>query len=148
MAQQCGEPLDAGVPEAVVTAEPIVGALERPRIDAAVVDASTHCAFHKAGPLERLDVLRGGRERHAVRCGELGNGLLTSGEPAQHGAPGRVAKGSKDEVESVLLINHVVEYIFGSRFVNPLVECLRASLLQMTRIPKLVPLRTHSSHRC
>lgn len=122
MAQQFREPLDPCIPEPLIPAEPIVGALERPRIDAAVVDPATHGAFDEPGLLERLDVLRGGRERHAMWCGELGNCLFTSGEPFQHRAPGGVAECPENAVEPVRLFNHTVEYICGNAFVNHLVE--------------------------
>src|SRR5438105_3681334 len=123
MAEQLGEPPDARIPEAFVGAEPVVGALQRPRIDTAVVDASTHGAFHEAGPLQCLDVLRRRSERHPIWCRELADGPLPVAEPLEHGAPSRVAERPEDEVESPLsLFNHVVEYISRSAIVNPFVE--------------------------
>jgi len=86
------------------------------------VDPPTHGAFYEPGLFERLDVLRGGSERHPMRCGELRNSLFTSGEPFQHRAPGAVAEGSEDAVESVGLFNHRVEYNRGYVSVNRLVE--------------------------
>jgi hypothetical protein len=110
MSEQLDEPLDARIPEALVVTEPVVGALERPGVDAAVVDASAHGAFHKASPFERLYVLRRRGERHPVWRGELADGLLALGEPLEHRPPGVVAKGTEDEVESVWTFNHIVEY--------------------------------------
>lgn len=110
MSEQLDEPLDARIPEAFVVTEPVVGALERPRVDAAVVDASAHGAFHKASPLEGLYVLRRRSERHPVWCGELADGLLALGQPLEHRPPSGVAEGTEDEVESLCTFNHIVEY--------------------------------------
>jgi hypothetical protein len=76
MSEQLDEPLDARIPEAFVVPEPVVGALERPWVDAAVVDASAHGAFHKAGPLEGLYVLRRRGERHPARSWRNVNALV------------------------------------------------------------------------
>jgi hypothetical protein len=123
MAKQLDESLDTRIPEALIAAEPIVGALERPRIDAAVVDASADGAFHEPGPLEGLDVLGCRGEGHPVRCRELANGLFTFGEPLEHRAPGVVAESAEDEVElHLLLFNHTVEHIQMPWIVNRFVE--------------------------
>src|SRR5689334_19244220 len=112
MAKQLDEPLDARVPEAFVTAEPVVGASEWPRVDAAVVDTTADGAFHESCPLEGLDVLRCRSKRHLVRRGELADCLLALGEPLEHRAPGVVAKRAEDEIESGgRLFNHRVEYM-------------------------------------
>ena len=118
MSEQFDEPLDACIPEAFVVTEPVVGARERPRVDAAVMDASANGALHKAGPLEGLDVLR---RREAVR-GELTGGLFAPGEALEHRPPGVVAEGAEDEVESMCTFNHIVEYGHGTMIVNPVVE--------------------------
>ena len=47
MAEQLDESFDPRVPEAFVAAEPAVGALERSRVDAAVVDAPANGAVHE-----------------------------------------------------------------------------------------------------
>lgn len=110
MPEQLDQPLDARIPEAFVVAEPVVRTLEGPRVDAAVVDASANGAFHKTSPLEGLDVFRHRGERHSVWCGELADGLLALGEPPEHRPPGVVAEGAEDEVESLGMFNHMVEY--------------------------------------
>ena len=116
MAQQLDEPLDTRVPESFVVTQPLVGALERARVDAAVVDAPAHGTFHESGPLEGLDVLRRRRERHPVWRRQLADGLLAPGEPAEHRAPGMVAQGAEDDIEACLMMclmmfNHMVERI-------------------------------------
>lgn len=73
------------------------------------MDPSADGAFHEPGPLERLDVLRRGGQRHAVRCGQLADGLFALRETLEHGAPGGVAERSEDEIESRMLFNHMVE---------------------------------------
>jgi hypothetical protein len=123
MAEQLGEPLEPRIPEAFVGTKPVVGALERTRIDTAVVDASAHSAFHQAGPLQGLDVLRCCGKGHVVRCRELANGQLPFGEPPEHGTASVIAERPEDEVESRLnLFNHVVEYMSRLPIVNRFIE--------------------------
>lgn len=124
MAKQFDEPVDARIPESFVGAEPTVGPLERPRVDAAVVDASTDGALHESGPLEGLDVLRRRGEGHPVRCRELANGLLPFGEPFEHRTPGVVAERTEHEIElRLMLFNHTVEHTDSPLIVNQFVEC-------------------------
>ena len=122
VSEELDEPLDAGVPEAFVAPEPVIGTLELARVDAAVVDASAHRPLHESGPLEGLDVLGRGGQRHPVGCGELADGQLTAGEPFEHRSARVIAEGSEDEVEVVMTLNHVVEYTAPGAIVNRLVE--------------------------
>ena len=148
MTEQLGEPLEARIPEAFVAAEPVIGALERARIDPAVMDASAYGAFHEAGPLEGLDVLRRRGQRHSVRRGELAYGLLAFGQPLEHGAPGVVAERTEDEVESQLsMFNHMVEYTGHGMIVNPFVECSPECCAPRGRAPYLTRLLVLSSSR-
>jgi hypothetical protein len=123
MAEQLDESLEPRIPEAFVGTKPVVGALERTRIDTAVVDASAHGAFHQAGPLQGLDVLRRCGKGHVVRCRQLADGQLPFGEPPKHGTPSVVAERTEHEVEARLsLFNHVVEYMGRLPIVNWFVE--------------------------
>src|SRR5437868_5535309 len=98
MAQRLDEPLDAGVPQTFVVAEPAVGALQRPWVDATIVDASAHGAFHQSCPFEGLYVLRCRRKRHAIGRSELAHSVLAPGESLEHRPPRVVTKGAKDEI--------------------------------------------------
>lgn len=69
-----------------------------------------HGSLDEAGSLERLDVLRRRRERHAVRFGELADGVLAHGEPLEHAAPRRIAEGAENEIELRWIFNHAAEY--------------------------------------
>lgn len=123
MAEQLDEPFDPRIPEALVAPEPVVGALERLRVDAAVVDAPPNGAFYEPGPLQRLDVLRGRGERHPIRRRELANGVLTFCQPLEHGAPGLVTECAENDVESPsMMFNHEVEDSCARSIVNCPVE--------------------------
>ena len=56
-------------------------------------------AADQPGTFQRLDVLRGRRQRHLVRLGQLANGAFAFGEFAQHLAARGVAQCVKDRVE-------------------------------------------------
>src|SRR5688572_28226175 len=123
MAEQLDEPFDPRIPEAFVAAEPIVGVRERPRADAAVVDAPADGARYEPGSFQRLDVLRGRGERHPKRRRKLADGVLTLGKSLEHVPPGPVTERAEDEVEPrVIMVNHTVEYSTGRSFVNRSVE--------------------------
>ena len=131
MAEQLDKPFNARIPEAFVAAEPVVGALERLRVDAAVVNAPADRALHEPGPLQRLDVLRGSSERHPIWLRELANGVLTPGKPPEHGAPGLVTECAEDEVKPrVTMFNHMVEHSDDRSIVNDGVarQCLQWSV--------------------
>ncbi len=122
MAQQLGEPLDTRIPKSFVGTKPVVGAREGPRIDAAVVHASAHGPLHQPGALQGLDVFRRSREGHVMGRGQLADRVLTLGQALEHGAAGVVAEGAEDEVEALLVFNHMVEYRAAPLIVNYLVE--------------------------
>src|SRR5256885_11664971 len=107
MAQQLDEPLDARVPKTFIVSEPLVGALEGPRVDAAVVVPPAHGALHEPRALEGLYVLRHCGERHLKRRGELANGLLPVRESLEQRSARVVADGMKDEIEPVCMFNHM-----------------------------------------
>src|SRR5688572_23078693 len=109
MAEQLDEPFDPRIPQAFVCAQPVVRALERSRVYAAVVDSPADGAFHESCPLEGLDVLRGSGERDPIRRGELADRVLAFGKSLEHGAPCPVTQGAEDEVEAgVGMFNHTV----------------------------------------
>ena len=63
------------------------------------VGAAAHLATDQSGVLERLDVLRGGRERDREGFGELADRALAARELAKHPPPRGVAEGVKDGIE-------------------------------------------------
>lgn len=123
MAEQLGEPFDPRIPETFVVAQPLVSALERSRVNAAVMDATADSAFYQPGSLQRLDVLRGCRERHLIRRRKLAHSLLTFGKALEHAPPSLVTECAENEVEArVSMFNHTVEHMLILPIVNPLVE--------------------------
>ena len=93
-------------PEALVEAQPLVGAGERPGLEAAQMGAAAHLAADQPGVLQRLDVLRGRRRS------DIANGVARAGRPcvrrpASSRSIGRrvgVAEGVEDGIERVCLI--------------------------------------------
>ena len=61
--------------------------------------AAAHIATDQPGILQRLDVLRGGRERDREGFRKLAYRPLATGELAKHPPPGGVAEGVKDGVQ-------------------------------------------------
>src|SRR5687768_5141546 len=111
MPKQRDQSLDAGVPELLVLAEPGVGAGQRARVDAKVMNPAAHRALHQAGALESLDVLGRRCERHTMGCCEIGHRLLSPDEPLEHRTASVISQGAKNHVElSATLLNHMVEY--------------------------------------
>ena len=121
MAQHLGESVDSGIPQSLVGFQPVVCALEWTRVNAAVVNASAHCAFHKSRLLQGLDVLRCCCKGHAIGSRKLSYGLLSFREPLEHRSPRSVTERAKHKIES-LMFNHKVEYIQCLMIVNRSVE--------------------------
>jgi hypothetical protein len=86
-------------PEALVKAQPLMGAGERSGIEAAEMRAAAHLAAEQPGVLQHLDVLRSGRERDGERFGKLADGALAAGEIAKHVPARGVAEGVEDGVQ-------------------------------------------------
>jgi hypothetical protein len=73
--------------------------------------AAAHLATDHPGVLQRLDVLRGGRERNSEGFRKLAYRALAKGEFAKHPPARGVAEGAKDGIQlRCLWFNHVVEY--------------------------------------
>jgi hypothetical protein len=108
--QQRFQPIQAGVPEGLVSPQPFVGCAQRCGIQMAHMDAAKHLARDEAGAFERLDVLGRRRQRHAQRLGQLANGLLALRQAMEHLPPRRVTQGVEDGIElGFVKFNHVVE---------------------------------------
>ena len=99
LAQEALEHIQTVGPEALVEAQPLVGAGERSGVEAAEMGAAAHLAADQPGVLQRLDVLRGGRERDREGFGELADRSLAAGELAKHPPPRGVAERVKDGIE-------------------------------------------------
>jgi hypothetical protein len=73
--------------------------------------AAAHLAADQPGFLQRLDVLRGSRERHGEGFRQLANRSLATGEVAKHPPARGVAEGMKDGTQlTYFWFNHMVEY--------------------------------------
>src|SRR6185369_3187316 len=73
-------------------------------------------------------VLGRGGERHVERRGELPDGALPAGEPAQHGAPRGIAEGAEHHAHRVArIVNHTAECTPTRPIVNLMVEIRRCS---------------------
>jgi hypothetical protein len=71
-------------------------ALQRPRIEAAKMGASTHLTLDQSGGFKHLDVLRGRRERHSEGLRQLADRPLAGHELHQHAPARRVAQRVED----------------------------------------------------
>jgi hypothetical protein len=74
-------------------------ALARSGIEAAEMCAAAHLATDQPGALQRLDVLRGGRERDREGLSQLADRSLAAGEFAKHAPPRGVAESMKDGIQ-------------------------------------------------
>ena len=99
LAEELFEHIQTAGPEALVEAQPLVGGGERSGIEAAQMGPATHFATDQPRVLQRLDVLRGRRERHGEGFRKLADRSLAAGEFAKHLPAGGVAEGVKDGVE-------------------------------------------------
>ena len=87
------QPVVALLPEAAIGLGPLGDVFQRLGPQAAGAPLSVAAARDESGTLENVEVLRDRRLRDRERCGELGNGGLTRGEPGEDRPPGRVGEG-------------------------------------------------------
>ena len=99
LAEEPFEHIQTVGPEALVEAQPLVGAGERSGVEAAQMGAAAHLATDQPGVLQRLDVLRGGRERDSEGFRKLAYRSLATGEFAKHPPARGVAEGVKDGIQ-------------------------------------------------
>ena len=98
-AQEPVEQIQTVGPEALVEGQPLVRAGEPPGGEAAQMGAAAHLAPDEPGVFQRLDVLRGGRERDRKGFRKLTDRSLATGEFAKHPSARGVAEGVKDGIE-------------------------------------------------
>ena len=120
-AQEPFEHIEPVGPEALVEAQPLVGAGERSGVEAAQVGAAADLATDQPGVLQHLDVLGGGRERDREGFCQLAHRSLAAREVAEHLPPRGIAEGMKHRAEHrVFLFNHMVEYTDRERECQPI----------------------------
>ena len=110
-AEESFEHIQTVGPEALVEAQPLVGAGERSGGEATQMSAPAYLAMDQSGVLQCLNVFGGGRERHREGFSKLAYRSLTAGQFAKHPPAGGVAQGAKDCIQlRWLQFNHMVEY--------------------------------------
>jgi hypothetical protein len=98
-AEEAFEHLQPVSPEALVEAQPLVGAGERAGGEAAQMRAAAHLTPEQPGVLQHLDVLRGRRERDREGGRQLADRARALGEFVQHPPACGVAEGMKDGIQ-------------------------------------------------
>ena len=98
-AKESFEHLQPVGPEALVEAQPLVGAGERAGGEAAQMRAAAHLAPEQPGVLQHLDVLRGRGKRDREGGRQLADRARALGEVAQHLPARGVAEGTKDNIQ-------------------------------------------------
>ena len=74
------------------------------------MSAPAHLSANQSGVLQRLDMLRGRRQRNLEGLGELADRPLPAGECVKHAPARRIAQGVKDGIQlGRLKFNHGVE---------------------------------------
>jgi len=97
------------VPETAVEGHPLGGIAKRRRLQPAAADAPDFAGFDQAGADQHTQVLGDRRQRHRVRLGERGHGLLAAGQLGEDGAAGRVGQRREGAVErGRQIVNHMV----------------------------------------
>src|SRR5437588_10129067 len=79
LAKEAFEDIQTADPEALVEAQPFVGAGERPGLETAEMRPAAHLAADQAGILQRFDVLGRGRKRDRERFRQLAHRPVASG---------------------------------------------------------------------
>src|SRR6185437_15531456 len=95
-----GQSLETAFPEAAIEGEPLRGLADRRGIEAAAAMLAVAAALDEPGALEHTQMPRDRRQRDGEGLGQLPHRRLARGEPRQDGAPRRIRKRGKGQVES------------------------------------------------
>lgn len=98
LAEELFELIQTAVPEALVEAQPLVGAGERAGFEVAEMSAAAHLATDQPGVFQRLDVLRSGSKRDREGFRKLPDRLRATGEFVKHPSTRGVAQGVKNRI--------------------------------------------------
>ena len=99
------------VPETAVEGNPLRGVPQRRRLQAAAADAAGLAGFDQAGVDQHAQVLGDRRQRHRMRLGERGHGLLTAGQLGEDSPARPVRQRRERAVERRRqIVNHMVYY--------------------------------------
>jgi len=94
--QECGEAIEAVVPEAFVAGEPLHGAFHGSGLQAASHRAAALGTLDQIGPRQHVEVLHDRGQRHRERLRQLGDGLIvTLGQLFENGPSRRVRQCGK-----------------------------------------------------
>src|SRR5919112_1718724 len=116
------------VPVALVEPQPLVRAGQRARIEPAEVPPTHHGAPDETCSLEDLQVLGGRGQRHLQRLGQLADGQLPIGQPAEH-VPSRVVRERVEHrVQLPQSFNHMVNDSSVLAYCQPIGYILAATL--------------------
>src|SRR5918993_4370249 len=114
------------VPVALVEPQPLVRAGQRSRIEPTDVPPTHHGAPDETCSLEDLQVLGGRGQRHLQRLGQLADGQLPIGQPAEH-VPSRVVRERVEHrVQLPRSFNHMVNYRSIRAYCQPIGYILAA----------------------
>ncbi|KRB50913.1 hypothetical protein ASE04_13420 [Rhizobium sp. Root708] len=91
--------IQASIPEALVEAQPFLGARQRSGIEAAYMRAAANLSADEAGIFKRLDMFGRRGERNLKGFRELSYSSFAVRQRAQHPSSGSVAEGVKNRVE-------------------------------------------------
>src|SRR6266508_924462 len=93
--------IEALVPKAAITFEPVVNVLQRVGLDPAGPPLRLAAACDEAGALQHLEMLGDGGKAHLKRLCELGHRGFAQREPRQDGAARRIGEGRESGAEAI-----------------------------------------------
>ena len=100
VAQKPFEHVEPIGPEALIEAQPFIGAGQRAGIEPAIMGATAHVAPNQPRIFQSLDMLGGRGERYREGLGQLADGAFATGKIAQHPPPSRIAQRMENIIEA------------------------------------------------
>lgn len=100
--QILAEPTQAAVPEVAIVRQPIIGGLQRRRVESARTELRILASRYEPGVLENLEVLRDRRQADIVGGGEFVNGGISFGKTGQDVPPRACGEREEDAVKPIV----------------------------------------------
>lgn len=107
--------IESAFPELAIPFHPLGGFVQWLCFELAAPNATVPCPVNESGAFEHLQVLGDRRPRDLEGRGQPAYRGLADRQPGEDSPPGRVCEGSEDEVELLIIGNHLVTHYASMR---------------------------------
>jgi len=106
------QPVEPGIPELLMTVQPLERGLVRPALEPAVHDTADLAALDEPGLFEDVQVFDESGQRHPERIRKVPDRTFALAQAREHRPPRRIGERAEDRIEvAAVIVNHMVHFI-------------------------------------